>query len=130
MKDGDAHPINGENAFKQKKASYLGMVKLIDHNIGKLLHQLKASGELENTLIVFTSDHGDYMGEHGLMSKTGMHECTYKVPLLISFPAKISGTKNIDFLWSTIDFAPTILDLLEIDTGIKFEGKSYAEELF
>jgi len=70
------------------------------------------------------------MGEHGLMGKTGMHECAYKVPLLISFPAKISGTKNIDFLWSTIDFAPTILDLLEIDTGIKFEGKSYAEELF
>ena len=130
LKDGEAHPINDENVFKQKKASYLGMVKLIDRNIGKLLHQLKASGELENTLIVFTSDHGDYMGEHGLMGKTGMHECAYKVPLLISFPAKISGTKNIDFLWSTIDFAPTILDLLEIDTGIKFEGKSYAEELF
>ena len=90
------------------------MVKLIDLNVGKLLHQLKASGELENTLIVFTSDHGDYMGEHGLMGKTGMHECAYKVPLLISFPTKISGTKNTNFLWSTIDFAPTYLTCLRL----------------
>ena len=95
------------------------MVKLIDHNVGELLHQLEVSVEIESTFILFTSDHGDYLGEHGLMGKTGMHECTCKVPSLISFPSKISRTKNIDFLWSTIDFVPTILKLLDIPEAFR-----------
>ena len=122
-------PIKNKEIFQKKKASYCSMIKLIDDNVGKIIKALKKRNILSNTLIVFTTDHGDYMGEHGLMGKMKMHEAAYHIPMIIHYPNRITLPRQQDFMWSTIDFAPTLLDLLNIKTKTKFEGISHASKL-
>lgn len=122
-------PLNNKETFLKKKAAYCSMIKLIDDNIGEIISELKKNNILSNTLIVFTTDHGDYMGEHGLMGKMRMHEAAYHIPMIIYYPSKIVPPKRQEFMWSTVDFAPTLLDLLDIKTKTEFEGTSYASQL-
>ena len=66
------------------KARYYGMVSLIDHNIGRIVEKLKGKGLYENTVIVFTSDHGELLGDHGLLLKGPFHyDCLIRVPLIL-----------------------------------------------
>lgn len=115
--------------LKKIMSQYCGMVKLIDDNVGKILSELKKLQIYEDTLIVFTSDHGDYMGTHGLLGKGGMHEPAYKVPMIMKPAKNIKIKSGKDLLWSSVDFAPTLLGLLDITVNQKFEGTNHANIL-
>ena len=91
------------------------MVKNIDDNVRKIVNKLKKLKLYDDTLIVFSSDHGEYMGEHGQMGKAMMHEPSYKVPMVIKPSKNVKINIPNDFLWSSIDFAPTLLSLLNIE---------------
>lgn len=78
--------FNREDSFKCMKAIYLGMVKCIDDNVGKITNYLKKAGLWEETIVVFTTDHGEYLGEHGLMEKNNLYESVYHLPMVISMP--------------------------------------------
>ena len=121
-------PMVNLEQMKLFKSSYCSMVKLIDKNVGRLIKKLKDLNIYENTLFIFTTDHGEYMGEHGLMGKDHMLESAYRIPFLMSLPKKIKKHNKNNFLWSNVDFAPTLLELLEIQTKYKFEGKSRAKQ--
>ena len=121
--------LREEKILRRYKSSYCGMVKLIDDNVGRIIKKLKEIKIYENTLIVFTTDHGDLMGEHGLLGKSVIRESAFKIPFLIKFPKEIKFHKNNKFFWSTVDFAPTLLELLGIKPIHNFDGKSYAKEL-
>ena len=99
-----------EDDCKQIIAAYLGQVKMVDDYVGKVIQQLKDSGEYENTTIIFTSDHGDHMGSYGLFFKGQMYDTCCKVPLVIK-PA--GGRTNVQepSVVNTIDLYGTILDL-------------------
>lgn len=96
--------------WQRIKAYYYGMVSQIDHNVGRLIAALEARGALENTVIVFTSDHGDNLGDHRLLFKGTTFDCVTNVPFIVRAPSVSTGGEA-DPLASTIDLMPTLLDL-------------------
>lgn len=91
-------------------ATMYGMVTMLDTYIGKILDHLEALGLAENTLIVFTTDHGDFLGQHGLVAKALHHyEDLIKVPLIAALPGVIPAGTVSNELQSTVDLAPTFL---------------------
>ena len=106
------------------KQNYTAMVKLLDDKIGEILAVLEAKGQRENTVIIFCSDHGEMLGDHGLFRKGFMYESAVRIPLIISLPEMNYGRKS-GALAELMDLAPTILDLAGVtyDAG-KFDGES------
>lgn len=110
-----------------EQSQYFGMVKCIDDNVGKLIDFLRSEGLLDHTIIVFTSDHGDLRGEHHRHNKGVPLEASAKIPLIIYFPQKLMGGKVINRTISTVDFAPTILGLMGINSGHQMDGMDYSD---
>merc|ERR1719276_229076 len=107
-----------------------GMIKLIDDNVGKMMTYLKNAGLDENTIVVFTSDHGDLMGEHTVDNKGRPYETSAKVPFIMRYPGKIPAGRIIHKTWSSIDFAPTILSLLGINVDeYDFHGGDMSSDI-
>jgi len=91
-------------------AVYYGMVSLMDKYIGKILDKLAELGLAENTLVVFTTDHGHFYGQHGLIRKGPFHyEDMIKVPFIVSMPGRIPAGRHSAALQSHVDLAPTLL---------------------
>jgi arylsulfatase A-like enzyme len=107
------------------KAAYWAMVDNIDAQVGRLLDSLEETDQLENTIIIFTSDHGELLGDHGIYLK-GPHfyECSIHVPLIISWPKKIQGGTKNNQLVELVDIAPTILEAANLDIYEGMQGKS------
>ena len=110
---------------KDKMASYYAMVELIDHNVGRLLDYLDETGEREDTLIIFTSDHGKMLGDHGLISKgCRFYEGLVRVPLIMALPSRFRADMRSDALVGLIDIAPTLLDLAGVAPPPLMQGRS------
>ncbi|MCG9972539.1 sulfatase family protein [Christiangramia crocea] len=107
--------VAGRKLNQHAMAQYFGMVKLIDDNIGKILNYLEESGLEENTIVVFTSDHGDLMGEHKKHNKGLPYETSAGIPFVIKYPEKILAGKKIHKALTNVDFAPTILNIMEVE---------------
>lgn len=115
--------------WKRIKAYYYGMISLIDKQVGKLIQQLKKNNIFENTIIIFTSDHGEMMGNHGLLLKNTQYDCVTNVPFIISNCEKIKPGHVWDGLCQSTDIMPTILDLLNIRLPEGVQGKSIMSAL-
>ncbi len=116
--------------FQNHMQQYYGMVKCIDDNLGRLMNTIKGLGIDEDTIIVFTSDHGDLLYEHGKFNKGRPYETSAGIPFLIRQPGKIPAGKIVDTAYSSVDFAPTILGLMGAgDTDTKFQGVDGSDEL-
>ncbi|NRA39481.1 MAG: sulfatase-like hydrolase/transferase, partial [Planctomycetes bacterium] len=92
------------------RAAYYAMITELDGLVGEVLYNLEASGELENTVIIFTSDHGDMMGEHGMYYKYTPYDASAKIPLIIAGPGFPAG-KTIETPVSLVDLHATIVDI-------------------
>ncbi|MFR9503887.1 MAG: sulfatase-like hydrolase/transferase [Rikenellaceae bacterium] len=104
---------NESQAFDPNQVrEYFAMVKCIDDNIGRLLDFLDENGLADNTIVVFTSDHGDMMYEHHKMDKGNPYQAACKIPFIVRYPNKIKAGKVIDKSYTTNDFAPTILGMM------------------
>ena len=103
----------GPEAMKAK-ASYYGMVELIDRNVGRLIDYLEETGQRENTVIIFTSDHGEMLGDHGLMGKgCRFYEGLTRVPLVISWPGQVEKGLQSDALVELLDIVPTLTEIVD-----------------
>ena len=102
---------------------YYGMVKCIDDNLGRLLDTLRQDGLMDNTIVVFTADHGDLCGEHGRLNKGVPYEGSAKIPMVIYYPKKIKPGTVIDQALSCVDFLPTILALMDVETAGREQGR-------
>ncbi|MBN2639531.1 MAG: sulfatase [Bacteroidales bacterium] len=111
--------------FQRYAKDYLRCVKAADDAIGEVLDYLDKSGLAENTIVIYTSDQGFYVGEHGWFDKRFMYEESMHMPLLIRYPAKIKAGQVNDDLLLNIDFAPTLLDLAETKIPADVQGKSF-----
>lgn len=90
------------------RAVYHGMISLVDAEIGRLLQYLDDHGLAENTLLAFTSDHGDYMGDHGLYTKSpALYDCLVRVPLIVRWPGRADAGRRDARFASHVDFLPT-----------------------
>jgi arylsulfatase A-like enzyme len=112
---------------RQVKATYFGMMSEIDSQIGRLIDNLKQIGAYDNTLIVFTSDHGDMQGDHWMLSKSCYYEGAFHVPLIVRDPStaadKSRGTL-VEAFTESVDIMPTILDWLDLDIPVQCNGYS------
>jgi arylsulfatase A-like enzyme len=98
--------------IQNMRSIYYGMVREIDDWIGEILKKLDELGLADNTLVVFTSDHGEMLGDHGMHSKMIFYEGSVHVPLLMRFPGRIKPGTVVDQPVSTMDVFPTILDYM------------------
>ncbi|MGQ7870971.1 sulfatase family protein [Sunxiuqinia sp. sy24] len=106
---------------------YFAMVEGVDDQIGRVIAELKRLGLYENTVIVFSSDHGEMLGSHGLMHKNVWFKEAYEIPLIVHYPQEIAPKKE-DLLISVPDYMPTVLGLLGLADYIPraVEGKDYS----
>ncbi|MFI3331772.1 MAG: sulfatase-like hydrolase/transferase [Rikenellaceae bacterium] len=111
-----AWAVGGKNeaqAFRPKEVrEYFAMVKCIDDNVGRILDFLDENGLAENTIVVFTSDHGDMMYDHHKMDKGNPYQGACKIPFIVRYPKAIKAGKIVDKCYTTNDFAPTILGMM------------------
>lgn len=122
-------PYDKDKTMRMKR-TYYGMISMIDAEIGRLLDYLEQNDMKENTLIVFSSDHGDYMGDHGMYTKSpALYDCLTRVPLIFSFPPCIPSSRVNNSLVSSTDIMPTILDMLNLPVPEQVQGKSLKFEL-
>lgn len=114
--------------YREMAAKEYGMISMIDDGVGRVLDALERSGQADNTVVVFTSDHGDMFGDHGVMLKAGMHyEGCVRVPLTIAAPGRSPGVCRS--LVSSLDLAQTFLELAGCDPFRGMQGASLVELL-
>lgn len=109
--------------YERYMRDYLSVIKSVDRNVGRVLEYLEKEGLLENTLIVYTSDQGFYMGEHGWFDKRFMYEESYRTPLVARYPG--AKHKEITNLVQNIDHAPTFLEMAGVEIPDDIQGDSY-----
>jgi len=114
-----------EAAFREIQATYYGMITKVDTLVGKIMQTVRDEGLLENTLILFWVDHGDFAGQYGLVEKwdTCMNDCIMHVPSMMYSPTLPAG-KVVDSLTSHVDLAPTIFDVMGIEPIRGIHGRS------
>ena len=108
---------------------YLRCVKGVDDNVKRLIDFLRDAGELDNTVIIYTSDQGFFLGEHDLMDKRWMYEEAMRMPFIVHYPKVVKAGSTNDWLINNTDFAPTILALAGVDAPDQIQGRSFASAL-
>src|SRR5215204_4605950 len=103
---------------------YLRCVQSIDDNVGRLTDYLKANGLEKNTIIVYTSDQGFFLGEHGWFDKRFMYEESFRTPLLVKWPGVTNKKLTTNSMVQNLDFAETILDMAGLPVPPDMQGKS------
>jgi N-acetylglucosamine-6-sulfatase len=120
----DTRP-EGVDIFGQFVRSYVGTINSVDDSTGRVYAALQAAGQLDNTLLVFTSDNSFLLGEHGMIDKRTMHEESIRVPLLARYPALIRPGTVIDQQVLNIDLAPSIVDIAGAGKLENIHGRSW-----
>ncbi len=110
--------------YQRYMRDYLRCVKSLDDNMGRLIDFLQQQGLMDNTIIMYTSDQGFYMGEHGWFDKRFMYEESFRTPLLMHLPDGFKRRGDINELVQNIDYAPTILDLAGVSIPVDMQGRS------
>jgi len=111
---------------KEEVAAYYAAITAIDDQVGRILKTLKENGQDENTIILFTSDHGDMLGSHGLRRKRKPHEESAGIPGILRWPAKIPAGKVVDTLFSHVDMPVTLLSLVGLPVPKNMQGSDLA----
>lgn len=103
-------------------AAYYAAISALDDQVGRLMKTLADAGLDENTIVLFTSDHGDMLGSHGMRRKRKPHDESARVPGILRWPAKIPRGQKVDTLFSHVDMSPTLLGLAGIDVPKNMQG--------
>ncbi|MCG9793134.1 sulfatase family protein [Flavobacterium algicola] len=111
--------------FNRYMHDYLRTVQSVDDGVGELLDYLKANGLEENTIVVYTSDQGFYLGEHGWFDKRFMYEESFRTPILMKYPKEIKAGTVVDGMVQNIDFAPSFLDYAGVEIPKEVQGESF-----
>lgn len=114
------------NAYLKK---FLRCVKGIDDNLARLFAHLEETGQMDNTIIIYTGDQGFMLGEHDYQDKRWMYEESMRMPLLVRYPKSIKEGTVIDSCVENVDFGPTMLDMAGIKIPSSMQGKSFKEHL-
>ena len=110
-------------------ANYYGMISLIDHTVGRIMETLDETGQAENTIVIFTSDHGDMLGDHGLYLKgPTFYDGVLRVGMIVKGPGIPAG-KVVSDPVSTLDLTPTFCDLAGITPPPRLQGNSLTPQI-
>jgi len=128
--DSVVHQLNPTHGQRHRqRAYYLANVTMIDEKVGQILDALEQNGYLENGIVIFTSDHGDCLTDHGHSQKWTMYDLITRVPLMVWAPGRIPGGRTVDSLCQQMDLGPTILELAGVDVPHTLEAVSMGASL-
>lgn len=113
-----------ESELRRTQATYYGMVSEVDSYVGVLIDGLKATSQWDNTLIVFSSDHGEFLGDHYLIEKAHYFDEAMHVPLIVRDPQAERTGRPVDAFTESIDIAPTVLEFLGVEIPHRILGTS------
>ncbi len=129
LDDKSSQEENKKLKFQRYIKDYLATIKSVDDNIGRVLDYIQDSGLEKNTIIIYASDQGFFIGEHGWFDKRFMYEESIRMPFVIKYPGVIKPkTVNNDII-TNIDFAPTILEMAKVNSPKSVQGKSFYKNL-
>lgn len=111
--------------YERYMQDYLGCIASVDDGVGEVLDYLDKNGLTENTIVVYTSDQGFYLGEHGWFDKRFMYEESFRTPLVMRYPNEIKPGTRISKLVQNLDFAPTFLDYCGVAIPKEMQGESF-----
>ncbi len=114
---------------RQALAGYYGLCSALDACLGQILEVLEATGAAEDTVVVFTSDHGEMLGSHGLDLAEAPFEEAVRVPLVIRYPRAARGGRRVDSFATGVDLAPTLLALAGLEPGEGMQGRDLSAYL-
>ena len=115
--------------YQQYMRDYLATAMSVDESIGRVMEYLEEIGELDNTVIVYTSDQGFFLGEHGWFDKRFMYEECLRMPFVIRYPKMIKAGSTSKAICMNVDFGPTFLDLAGIEVPTEMQGRSFRKVL-
>ena len=115
---------------RMMRAAYWACCDHIDFHVGRVLQALEDSGQRENTIVIYTSDHGELLGDHGKLPKGPfLYDCSIQVPLIMSWPEKFKSGQRVKGLVELCDIAPTINDIVELGEKKRMQGISLRDVL-
>lgn len=117
-------PEYTRQSYQRYLKKYLRCVKGVDDGVGRVLSYLEESGQLDNTLILYTGDQGFMLGEHDYIDKRWMYEESLRMPLLVRYPKHIKAGSTADALVNNTDFAPTMLNFAGVKVPESMQGRS------
>lgn len=127
---GDIHDTTTESGWRRLRAQYFANVTLVDRQLGRIMAALEESGQAERTIIVFSSDHGEMAGDHGMCEKRNLYEESARVPLMIHVPwLNTDGTTRVPGSVSHVDIMPTLLEFAGAPAPENIHGTSRADVL-
>jgi arylsulfatase A-like enzyme len=128
VREGKTVTLKGEALTRWKyqryMQDYLATVQSVDDSVGRLLDALDRFGLARNTIVIYTSDQGFFLGDHGLFDKRFMYEESIRMPFLVRWPAGIKAGSRIDAMALNIDFAPTFLEVVGLPVSAEMQGRS------
>ena len=123
--DSVVHQLNpSEEDRHRQRAYYLANVTMIDQKIGEILEALERNGYLENSVVIFTSDHGDCLTDHGHSQKWTMYDIITRMPMIVWSPGRFEGGRIVEGLCQQMDIGPAILELAEAEVPNDLEAES------
>ena len=110
--------------YQRYMQDYLATVQSVDDNVGRLLDYLDRNGLSQNTIVIYTSDQGFFLGDHGLFDKRFMYEESLRMPFLVRWPAAVRHGSRVDAMALNVDFAPTFLEVAGLPAPADMQGRS------
>ncbi|MFD1166085.1 sulfatase [Sphingobacterium daejeonense] len=128
--DYDSHQFKNpkeltEWKYQRYMIDYLNTAESMDRNIGKVLDYLDDKNLTDNTVVIYMSDQGFYMGEHGWFDKRFMYEESFRTPMIMRYPQKIKKSREVNDLLMTVDIAPTMLEMAGVEVPQEIQGESF-----
>lgn len=118
------------NLVRNIKAHYYACISFVDYQIGRILDTLEATGQLENTLVLFSADHGEHLGDYNCFGKRTMQDTAARIPMLASMPGRFEGGQRCDKVTSLLDVMPTMLSAAGVESdGVEMDGEDLVKVL-
>jgi arylsulfatase A-like enzyme len=118
-------PLYGTKDYSKFVRTYLETILSVDDSVGEVYETLRATGELDNTVLLFATDNGFMLGEHGAIDKRCMYEESIRIPLLARYPGVIRNPAVVQQMVLNVDFAPSVLDICGVDPLPRAHGRSW-----
>jgi len=114
-----------DEQWRKVKAYYYALVSHIDDQVGRILSALDETGLREETIVIFTADHGEHLGDHGMVGKSQVYDSSSRVPLIVSYPGRVEEGAVRSEIIEHVDLAPTVLDWCGVQAPPIFQGRSF-----
>jgi arylsulfatase A-like enzyme len=114
-----------EAGLREMRAQYYGMISDVDHQLGRVWNALRDSGQWDNTIVIVTSDHGEQLGDHGMVQKMGWFEESFHIPLIVRDPrTSQTGGGVVEVFTEAVDVFPTLCELIDVPVPRQCDGRS------